>query len=253
MLFATLISAAAPTNDEGMAAVADAVKKAADAQHGSFSPWQLFLDADIVVQVVMVGLLIASLASWAIIIAHVIRMSGLARETEKFERDFWKSADIDAFNGANGKKDHPIARIFAAGLAEWRRSTAKPVIDRSGTRERLGIAMHAALAAEVDKLSDRLNFLATVGSVTPFVGLFGTVWGIMVSLTAFTSSEFTIATVAPRLAEALYATAVGLFAAIPAVIAYNRLGHGVNRFEARLQRFADGFHATLSRELENTP
>jgi biopolymer transport protein TolQ len=217
----------------------------------SMSPIKLFLEADIVVQAVMVGLLIASLATWAIMVAHAMKMADVGKSSEKFEREFWRSNDIDAFNGQHGKSDAPSARVFAAGLAEWRRSTAKGSIDRSGTRERLGIAMQAAVAAEIDKLSDRLNFLATVGSVAPFVGLFGTVWGIMRSFIAIDAEQNTsLAIVAPGIAEALLATAIGLFAAIPAVIAYNRLGHGVNRYESRLYRFADGFHATLSRELE---
>jgi biopolymer transport protein TolQ len=111
--------------------------------------------------------------------------------------------------------------------------------------------MHSALTEEVDKLAVRLNILATVGSVAPFVGLFGTVWGIMRSFTAIAGANNTsLAVVAPGIAEALFATALGLFAAIPAVIAYNRMSFGINRLEARLQRFADGFHATLSRELE---
>ena len=111
--------------------------------------------------------------------------------------------------------------------------------------------MGAAVASEIDTLSDRLNVLATVGSVAPFVGLFGTVWGIMRSFTGIAQQQNTsLAVVAPGIAEALFATAIGLFAAIPAVIAYNRFSHGINRIEARLNRFADGFHATLSRQLE---
>ena len=141
--------------------------------------------------------------------------------------------------------------MFAAGVAEWRRSTAGKAIDRDGTRERLATSMGAAAANEIDQLSDRLNVLATVGSVAPFVGLFGTVWGIMRSFTAIASQQnSSLAVVAPGIAEALFATAIGLFAAIPAVIAYNRFSHGINRIEARLNRFADGFHSTLSHELE---
>jgi biopolymer transport protein TolQ len=249
-----LFNAAAPVTDEGMAAVADAVKEAATGKAGPMDPWSLFLQADIVVQIVMIGLLIASIATWAIMIAHAMKMREVKQSSEKFEREFWRSNDIDAFNGQYGKTDTPSARIFSAGLAEWRRSTAKPNVDRDGTRERLGIALQAAVGAEVDKLSDRLNILATVGSVAPFVGLFGTVWGIMRSFTAIAAEQNTsLAIVAPGIAEALFATAIGLFAAIPAVIAYNRLGHGVNRMESRLSRFADGFHATLSRELEASP
>ena len=144
-----------------------------------------------------------------------------------------------------------MARVFGAGVTEWRRSTAGGIVDREGVRERLATAMGSAVANEVDKLADRLNILATVGAVAPFVGLFGTVWGIMSSFTGIAAAQNTsLAVVAPGIAEALFATAIGLFAAIPAVIAYNRLGHAVNKIEARLNRFADGFHATLSRQLE---
>jgi biopolymer transport protein TolQ len=124
-------------------------------------------------------------------------------------------------------------------------------VDREGTRSRLMVALHSAVTAETDKIAGRLNILATIGSVAPFVGLFGTVWGIMRSFADIAGQQSTsLAVVAPGIAEALFATALGLFAAIPAVIAYNRFSFAVNRLEARLQRFADGFHGTLSRELE---
>ena len=191
------------------------------------SPLNLFLQADVVVKIVMVGLLLASIWTWAIIFTHSIRLKSINRQTERFERDFWAAGDIDAFHSSRGNDRLPIAAVMSAAMDEWRRSTKTAQVDRAGTRERLASRMNAAVAAELDRLSDRLNILATVGSVAPFVGLFGTVWGIMRSFTA-----------------------IGLFAAIPAVIAYNRLTHGLDRLEARLGRFADRFHATLSRELE---
>jgi biopolymer transport protein TolQ len=213
------------------------------------SPVALFLQADIVVQVVMAGL--ASLWTWAIIFAQWMRMRGASRGSERFERDFWKSDDIDAFFEERGRSELPSAKVLAAGIAEWRRSTIGRAVDREGTRARLATAMHSAVAAETDRLAARLNILATVGSVAPFVGLFGTVWGIMRSFNDIAGQQSTsLAVVAPGIAEALFATALGLFAAIPAVIAYNRFSFGINRLEARLLRFADGFHATLSRELE---
>jgi biopolymer transport protein TolQ len=218
---------------------------------GHMSPIALFLQADIVVKAVMVGLLLASVWTWAIIVAQWWKMRRIARENERFERDFWKSEDIDRFYEARGREDFPAAKVLAAGISEWRRSTSGKSVDREGTRSRLAVALNAAVAAEVDKVSDRLNILATVGSVAPFVGLFGTVWGIMRSFTDIAAEQSTnLAVVAPGIAEALFATAIGLFAAIPAVIAYNRFGHAANRMEARLARFADGFHGTLSRELE---
>lgn len=217
----------------------------------TLSPIALFLQADWVVKAVMLGLLLASIWTWAIIIGFWLKLGRTRKKSAAFERDFWKADDIDAFYKANGQSDLPSARVLAAGVTEWRRSTHGNVIDRDGTRERLGTVMGAAVAKEIDDISDRLNVLATVGSVAPFVGLFGTVWGIMRSFTAIASQQNTsLSVVAPGIAEALFATAIGLFAAIPAVIAYNRFGHAINRIEARLNRFADGFHATLSRQLD---
>jgi biopolymer transport protein TolQ len=217
----------------------------------SMSPLALFLQADIVVKAVIVGLLLASIWTWAIIIGNAIKLGQASRDSRAFERDFWKAEDIDRFYETRGQSDIPSARVLAAGIAEWRRSTGGKTVDREGARSRLALVMHSALTEEVDKLAVRLNILATVGSVAPFVGLFGTVWGIMRSFTAIAGANNTsLAVVAPGIAEALFATALGLFAAIPAVIAYNRMSFGINRLEARLQRFADGFHATLSRELE---
>ncbi len=218
------------------------------------SPLTLFLQADAVVKIVMLGLLLASIWTWAIIFTHALRLRRINRATKRYERDFWAASDIDAFHSSRGAEKLPTAAVLSAGLDEWRRSTRVKTVDRSGTRERLANRMSAAVAAELDRLSDRLNILATVGSVAPFVGLFGTVWGIMRSFTAIAGANNTsLAVVAPGIAEALFATAIGLFAAIPAVIAYNRLTHGLDRLEARLGRFADRFHATLSRELEVEP
>ena len=221
------------------------------ASHDLMSPLSLFLQADIVVKIVMLGLLAASVWTWAIIFTHSLRLRRINRATERYETEFWATDDIDSFHNKRGAEKIPTAAVLTAGLDEWRRSTASRNVDRSGTRERLATRMNAAVAAELDRLGDRLNILATVGAVAPFVGLFGTVWGIMRSFTAIAGANNTsLAVVAPGIAEALFATAIGLFAAIPAVIAYNRLTHGLDRLEARLGRFADRFHATLSRELE---
>ncbi|SFS04191.1 Cell division and transport-associated protein TolQ [Sphingomonas jatrophae] len=221
------------------------------ASGATMSPIALFMQADIVVKGVMLGLLFASIWTWAIIIGHSFRLTRLAKKSDAFEREFWKAEDIDRLYDGAGREDLPSAKVFSAGVSEWRRSTQGKAVDREGTRARLATAMGAAVAAEADRLSDRLNILATIGSVAPFVGLFGTVWGIMRSFTDIAASQNTsLGVVAPGIAEALFATALGLFAAIPAVIAYNRLSHRVGRFEAKLNRFADGFHATLSRELE---
>jgi biopolymer transport protein TolQ len=217
----------------------------------AMSPIALFLQADIVVKTVMIGLVLASIWTWTIVIGQWLKLRRVARQSERFEREFWKAEDIDSFNELRGREEHPSAKVLAAGIAEWRRSTAGRAVDREGTRSRLAVALHSAVAAETDKIAGRLNILATIGSVAPFVGLFGTVWGIMRSFNDIAGQQSTsLAVVAPGIAEALFATALGLFAAIPAVIAYNRFSFAVNRLEARLQRFADGFHGTLSRELE---
>jgi biopolymer transport protein TolQ len=218
---------------------------------GALSPVALFLRADIVVKIVMAGLVLASVWTWAIIVAHALRIGRVRRGNAAFERDFWQADDIDGFFQRRGKVELPSAKLLAAGIAEWRRSTAGSRVDREGARSRLAVAMQSALAEAVDDIAARLNILATIGSVAPFVGLFGTVWGIMRSFADIAGANNTsLAVVAPGIAEALFATALGLFAAIPAVIAYNRMSFGINRMEAALQRFADAFHATLSRELE---
>ena len=212
----------------------------------------LILHADIVVKVVMAGLLLASLWSWAIIFSFGFKVGSVRKAIDKFETEYREADDIDEFHRRVAGRDQPIARVFSAGVTEWRRSTAGKAIDRDGTRERLATAMGATVAQEIDRLADRLNFLATVAAVAPFVGLFGTVWGIMNSFTGIAAAESSsLAVVAPGIAEALFATAIGLFAAIPSLIAYNAFSHRINRVEQRLNRFADGFHATLSRRLEN--
>ncbi|MGE4410317.1 MAG: protein TolQ [Sphingobium sp.] len=217
----------------------------------TLSPLALFLQADIIVKIVMAGLLLASIWTWAIIIGFNISVSGLIRKCRKFEDEFWQTDDIDRFFQAHSKDNLPSARVLNAGITEWRRSTKQREVDREGTRDRLSTTLSSAVGAEIDRLSDRLNILATIGAVAPFVGLFGTVWGIMRSFTSIAAQQnSSLAVVAPGIAEALFATAIGLFAAIPAVIAYNRFSHRINKVESSLNRFADTFYATLSRELE---
>lgn len=214
-------------------------------------PIALFLQADIVVQAVMAGLLLASLWVWTIIVSFSLRMARLEGRSRHFEQDFWEAEDAQSLASGRASRDLPSARVAQAALDEWKRSTTKQPIDRTGTRERVAGVMESQVAQEADDLAERLNFLATTGSVAPFVGLFGTVWGIMNSFFQIgTQESSSLAVVAPGISEALFATAIGLFAAIPAVIAYNRFSHRVNRYEARLHRFADKVHANLSRELD---
>lgn len=229
---------------------------AADAGEASLGPTrldpiELFLAADIVVQAVMIGLILASIWSWAIIISFNIRMGKLSVNSRSYEDDFWSTTDREAALSKRKRSEIPSARVAGAGLDEWKRSTKASPVDRDGTRQRIASAMEGQVAAEADDLAGKLTFLATTGSVAPFVGLFGTVWGIMNSFFQIGAQQSaSLAVVAPGIAEALFATAIGLFAAIPAVIAYNRFTASVNVYEAKLQRFADKVHAGLSRELD---
>jgi biopolymer transport protein TolQ len=214
-------------------------------------PLKLFMDADIVVKVVMVGLILASVWSWMIIVSFVLRLGKLRSTSAAFEKEFWQADDFETIMREYARKDVPSARIAGVAMNEWKRSTAKGLKDRDAASARIGAAMAGQVAEEADSLAARLNFLATTGSVAPFIGLFGTVWGIMNSFFQIGQQESSsLAVVAPGISEALFATAIGLFAAIPAVIAYNRFSASVNQYEAKLQRFADKFHANLGRELE---
>jgi len=214
-------------------------------------PVRLFLDADIVVQVVMAGLLLASIWVWTLIVSFSLRMGAVRKQCDRFEEEFWEHGQPETLFTGRRKPKTASARVAAAGFAEFEASTRNPGFDREGTRGRIASAMDSQVAAEGDALAERLNFLATTGAVAPFVGLFGTVWGIMNSFFQIGSQQNTsLAVVAPGISEALFATAIGLFAAIPAVIAYNRYNQRVGQVESRLQRFADKVSALLSRELE---
>jgi len=216
-------------------------------------PLQLFLDADIVVQVVIAGLVLASIWVWTIIVSFSIRMGRVRSKTGAFEQEFWDTDQPDALVGGKRRPDTPSGRVAAAGIAELRTSAKDGIRDKTGAKQRIALAMEGQVASEADALAERLNFLATTGAVAPFVGLFGTVWGIMNSFFQIGQQQnSSLAVVAPGISEALFATAIGLFAAIPAVIAYNRFSHRVNAFEARLQRFADKVHAQIGRELERS-
>ncbi len=216
----------------------------------TMSPWALFVQADIVVKVVMVGLLLSSVWSWAIIFERSRRLRAIDRDANEFEERFWKAKTLDELKVTKGQ--HPAADLFLAGMDEWQASVeGRANVDREGVRARLANVMAASIDRAISDLSDRLSVLATVGSVAPFVGLFGTVWGIMRAFIAIGATQNTsLAVVAPGIAEALFATAIGLFAAIPAVIGYNRLLHRITRLEDRLLGFSSSFHALMSRELD---
>ncbi|MFN7175356.1 MAG: protein TolQ [Thermaurantiacus sp.] len=214
------------------------------------SPLALFLEADIVVKAVMVLLLVWSIWSWMIIIERSRRITAINRDIGEFETRFWKASSLDELKA--DRAANPAADLFMAGMDEWKASTdGRSKVDREGVRARLTTVMGASIDRSVSDLSDRLNWLATIGAVAPFVGLFGTVWGIMRAFIAIGQTQNTsLAVVAPGIAEALFATALGLFAAIPAVIGYNRLLHRVGRLEDRLLAFSARFHAMMSRELD---
>lgn len=219
----------------------------------NFSVWDLFWQADIVVKIVMLGLIVASMWSWSVIIGKWLRYREIKAQADKFEDSFWSGASLDKLHdGGDGKADHPFAMVFAAAMNEWRRSFQPGAkIDKASVKQRLHTVMRVTFEREMDRLERGLNFLATVGSVSPFVGLFGTVWGIMRSFFGIASAQNTsLSVVAPGIAEALFATAIGLFAAIPAVIGYNKLQADAARFGNRLSTFCDEFSAILSRQLD---
>lgn len=214
-------------------------------------PLKLFMDADIVVQLVMVGLLLAAVWTWALIIGISLRLGRVRRNCDAYETEFWGIRNLASLREDRKSQDVASGRIALAGIDEWQRSVATPGFNLEGARQRVGVALDSAVAEESDNLAGRLNFLATTGSIAPFVGLFGTVWGIMNSFFQIGQQQnSSLAVVAPGISEALFATAIGLFAAIPAVIAYNRFSNRVNIQEARLQRFADRFHGLISSRLE---
>jgi biopolymer transport protein TolQ len=227
---------------------------AAVAAVNHMSAWGLFLQADIIVKGVMIGLILASLWSWAIIFDKVLRLRSLFRQAEDFEEKFWSGSSLeDLFERIGAKPREPMSAIFVAAMREWKRSAGKPgaVNNASTVGERIDRVMKISLEREMDILNRRMIFLASTGSVAPFVGLFGTVWGIMNTFTAIgATSDTSLATVAPGIAEALFATAIGLVAAIPAVIAYNKISSDLGRYAVRLENFAGEFGAILSRQLD---
>jgi biopolymer transport protein TolQ len=217
-----------------------------------FSILGLFMHADTIVKIVMLGLLFASVWSWAIIFDKWWRFSRVERRADQFERTFWSGRSLDdLYQEVGHRPGHPMSALFIAAMREWRRSQEFTTDSFLGLKERVDKVMQVTISREMLSLEARLLFLATVGSVAPFVGLFGTVWGIMNSFQAIAVSRDTnLAVVAPGIAEALFATALGLVAAIPAVVAYNRFSNQVGRFGSRMESFADEFSAILSRQLD---
>ena len=214
----------------------------------------LFLQADIVVKLVMLLLVVASVWVWAVVFEKVTSLRRANRQADGFEDRFWSGGSLDELYDAEGvKPSHPMAAVFAAAMGEWRRTArvAGADVSRSGVRDRIERAMAVTIQREMDRLERWMVFLASVGSTAPFVGLFGTVWGIMHSFSAIAAMHNTnLSVVAPGIAEALFATAIGLVAAIPAVLAYNKISTDLARYASRLEGFGTEFGAILSRQSE---
>jgi len=221
---------------------------------GDLSLWSLFIEADVVVKLVMLGLLCASVWVWAVVFEKWTSLRRVNREADGFEDRFWSGGSLDDLYEQEGTKPvHPMAAVFGAAMGEWRRSArvAGADMSRSGARDRVDRAISVTVQREMDRLERWMIFLASVGATAPFIGLFGTVWGIMHSFSAIAALHNTnLAVVAPGIAEALFATAIGLVAAIPAVLAYNKISNDLGRFASRLEGFGAEFSAILSRQSE---
>ncbi|MFG1382517.1 protein TolQ [Xanthobacter sp. V3C-4] len=212
----------------------------------------LFLQAHFVVKLVMIGLIAASIWVWAIIIDKWMLFSRNKREMDRFEQVFWSGQSLeDLYRTLAGRSNQGMAAIFVAAMREWKRTYEGSARSFAGLNQRLDKVMNVTIAREVERLESRLLVLATVGSAGPFIGLFGTVWGIMTSFQSIAASKNTsLAVVAPGIAEALFATAMGLIAAIPATIFYNKFISQTGRQAQRLEGFADEFSAILSRQID---
>ena len=216
-----------------------------------FSIVTLVLHASLVVQIVMVGLLLASLASWTVIFGKLFGLRKVRTDNDEFEREFWAGRNLnDLFADATKKAPRSaMERIFASGMREFFKLREKRVADAGSLLDGARRAMRASFQRELDTIESNLSFLASVGSVSPYVGLFGTVWGIMHAFIGLSNlQQVTLATVAPGIAEALVATAIGLFAAIPAVVAYNRYSHDIDRLAIRFESFMEEFSNILQRQ-----
>ncbi len=222
------------------------------AQEIDFSMWALFARATLTVKLVVLLLIVSSFWSWSIIIQKSMNFQGARREASKFDRAFWSGEPLeDLFESIGNKPKGRPEKIFAAGMIEWKRSHKTDGALIAGAHSRIDRSMDVAIAKEADKLQKGLTVLATIGSAAPFVGLFGTVWGIMNAFVEIAAQQNTnLAVVAPGIAEALMATALGLLAAIPAVIFYNKLSADSDRIVGGYEAFADEFSTLLSRQLD---
>ena len=222
------------------------------ADASNLSLWALFYNSDLIVKLVMIGLLIASVWVWAIAIDKWLLFARMRRSMDRFEQAFWSGQSIEElYRALSAKPTQSMAALFVAAMREWKRSFESQSRSFAGLQMRIEKVMDVSIAREIDRLERRLLVLATVGSAGPFIGLFGTVWGIMTSFQSIAASKNTsLAVVAPGIAEALFATAIGLVAAIPATIFYNKFVSEVNKQAQRLEGFADEFAAILSRQID---
>jgi len=211
----------------------------------------LVIQASLVVQLVMALLVVVSISSWAAIFSKMFSLSRVKTLNDKFERDFWSGTNLNSLLAAasqNARSSGPMERIFASGMREYQKLRERHITDPATLLDGARRAMRASFQREMDVIETNLSFLASVGSVSPYVGLFGTVWGIMHAFTGLASlQQVTLATVAPGIAEALVATAIGLFAAIPAVVAYNRFARDIDRVAIMLETFIEEFSNILQR------
>ena len=212
----------------------------------------MFMQASFIVKIVMLMLLAASVWCWAIIVNKAIMYQRFQRSMDKFEQTFWSGTSLEElYTNLSAKPAQGMASLFVAAMREWKRSVSSIGSSFMGLQARIDKVLDVSIAREVERLEANLLFLATVASAGPFVGLFGTVWGIMTSFRSIAASKNTsLAVVAPGIAEALLATALGLFAAIPALVAYNKLSGEVAKKQARLEGFADEFSSILSRQID---
>lgn len=238
--------------------VVSAAQLAGSVAAHDLSMWNLFLRADWVVKAVMIGLLIASVWCWAIIFEKIVGLRRLNARSNEFEQAFWSGQSLeDLYDRIGATPRDPMSAVFMSAMREWRRKNARGVSaegrERSGgLTERIERVMQITMAREMERAERYMTFLATTGATAPFVGLFGTVWGIMNSFQSIAATKNTsLAVVAPGIAEALFATALGLLAAIPAVVAYNKISRDLDRYAGRLESFSGEFSAILSRELED--
>ena len=218
------------------------------------SIWGLFWQAHIVVKLVILGLIGASVWCWAIIVDKTLLFARTKRAMDRFEETFWSGQPLDElYQSVSDRQVVGMAAVFVAAMREWKRAFEGGGRAMASLAQRIDKVVDVTIQRESERLEGKLLVLATIGSASPFIGLFGTVWGIMNSFTSIAASKNTsLAVVAPGIAEALFATAVGLFAAIPAVIAYNKLQADAGRLGSRLEGFADEFTAILSRQIDET-